>query len=253
MHRFYHAQLTTLADSRPDSASVRELSGTAVELTKEESHHASKVLRLSPGDAVVLFDGAGTTALATIAKIGSRVVVRIDELRHEPPPRPRLTMACPIPKGPRADAMVDQLSQLGCDELIPLRTARSIVDPRDAKLERFQRACIESAKQCQRAHVMHIAPLASLHELMKSSEHDLKLIALPDGQSLPSRETLNEAQNVLVLIGPEGGWLDEEVHDATKSGFLPWKLGPLVMRIETAAITATSIVRYMTMNPANTT
>lgn len=246
MHRFYHPPLAALAPSLAAAAAASALSAGCGELTKEESHHAAKVLRLKAGDVITLFDGAGTTATATITTIGSRVTVRFMEFHHQPPLKPRLTIAAAIPKGPRADAMVEQLSQLGCDELIPLRTARSIVDPRDAKLERFARACIESAKQCERAHLMTIAPLTTMHELLHRSDHDLRLIALPTATESLGSDGLRLAQRVLVLIGPEGGWMDEEIDDARQAGCIPWSLGPHVMRIETAAITAAALVRYLT-------
>ena len=245
MYRFYHPQLASLLSAAAPILSEPGLSAPTVELTKDESHHAFKVLRLSPGQTIGLFDGAGTTATANIVNLASRVNVHITSAQSHPVPAKRLTIASAIPKGPRADAMIDQLSQTGCDEVIPLRSARSIVDPRDAKLERFQRGCVESAKQCGRAHLMTIAPSMSLHELLRSSEHDLKLIGLPEATSVLSRETVASARHILILIGPEGGWLDEEIHDAKEAGCIAWCFGPHVMRIETAAIAAAALVRYL--------
>lgn len=242
MHRFYHPPLAAF---RPPAAAAAALS-VGGELSKEESHHAAKVLRLKAGDVITLFDGAGTTASATITAIGSRVTVRFMAVHHQPPVKPRLTIAAAVPKGSRADAMVEQLSQLGCDELVPLRTARSIVDPRDAKLERFQRACIESAKQCGRPHLMSIAPLTTLHELLHRSDHDLRLLALPAAAEPLDSNALRQARQVLALVGPEGGWMDEEIHDARQAGCIAWSLGPHVMRIETAATAAAALVRYLT-------
>jgi 16S rRNA (uracil1498-N3)-methyltransferase len=135
--------------------------------------------------------------------------------------------------------MVNQISQLGVDELVPLRTARSIVDPRDKKLDRFRKAAVESAKQCGRDHVMAIADTADLTTAL-SRPCDMKLLADPAGDPLPS---LDKAGDVLVLIGPEGGWTDDERQQAQAGGCATWRFAAHVLRIETAAAAAAAIVR----------
>lgn len=246
MHRFHFPHLASIPGIAAASTSP-VLSDMLVELEKEESHHAAKVLRLRVGEAVGLFDGNGVTAQGVIEKLGSRVAVRLSSVLRVAVPVPRIDVAVALPKGARADVMIEQLSQLGCDSIIPLRTRRSIVDPRETKLDRFARAAIESAKQCGRAHVMTIATPVNFGPALWKSPHDLRLIASPGGAS---HEALNArllgAKNVLILIGPEGGWAEEELKDANDAGCEAWSLGPHVMRIETAAAAAVTVARYVT-------
>lgn len=233
--------------SLPPPLKAGGLSESVVDLDEAESHHAARVLRLRVGDAVTLFDGAGRLAQGVAASVGRRVAVRLSRVEDVPAPAPAIDVAAAVPKGSRADAMVEQLSQLGANRWIPLRTQRSIVDPRDSKLDRFARAAIESAKQCGRAHVMQISGTMTLAELWRL-EHDLRLIASPGQQGGGDiAALLRQAQRVLILVGPEGGWAEEELNDAALAGCRPWSLGPHILRIETAAAAAAAVVRYLAM------
>ncbi|MEX2213270.1 MAG: RsmE family RNA methyltransferase [Phycisphaeraceae bacterium] len=247
MQRFLCDQLKGLAAGEGG----QHLSDASVALSAEESHHAVRVLRLKAGDWVELLDGSGRVAEGTIEQAGRKVTVRVASMRTEQALKPRLDVAVAIPKGPRADAMVEQLSQLGVDRLIPLRTTRSIVDPRDNKLERFSRAAMESAKQCGRAHMMRVEPTADFGPSLLSLDHDLRLFAsTADADDKSVDERLRETCRVLVLIGPEGGWTVDEADAAKNAGCVPWRLGPHVMRIETAAVAAAAIVRRITWTEA---
>jgi 16S rRNA (uracil1498-N3)-methyltransferase len=231
MRRFYCPDI-----SAPDAAREPTLSAA---LDREQSHHALRVLRLRPGDAVRLFNGNGTVAEGVIKIAESPVQIRLTDIRQSPPLTPRLTIACALPKGPRADDMVNQLSQLGTDRLIPLRTRHSVVDPRDKKLDRFRKSAIESAKQCGRDYVMAVEDAADLAAVL-SQPYDVKLLGDPAGKPLA---TVGAACDVLVLIGPEGGWTDQEMQQARDSGCVTWRFAPYVLRIETAAVAAAAIIR----------
>src|SRR5690606_34496406 len=125
------------------------------------------------------------------------MAVAVEAVRTDPPMRPRLTVAAAIPKGDRAMDMVAALSQLGVDELAPLAAERSVVEPRAGKLERFERAAVESAKQCGRNHLMAVSPVATLAEVL-ARPFDQRLIAAKDGAAL---NVLSPApQSALVLI-----------------------------------------------------
>lgn len=217
-------------------------------LDRDQAHHARKVLRLSPGDEAELWDGQGGVALGRLlaGSNTSAAFELLDVKRHEPL-KPMLTLAAAMPKGPRADEMVSQLSQAGVDRLIPLRTQRSVVDPRDAKLERLARLAIESGKQCHRPWKMEVLSVMTLDALFELAA-DVRLMADPAGQSTSSIEdSMAQAKHILLLIGPEGGWTQGERVMAQQARVQRWNIAPYVLRIETAAVAAAAIVRYLTM------
>ena len=244
--RFYCTDLPTPPDDEAASAAATPLSDVPrdVELDRDQTHHARTVLRLEPGAVIELFNGTGTVAQAVVERWAARATVRITAAKFVPLARPRLDLAVCLPKGPRADAMVGQLGQLGVDRLIPLRTARSIVEPRPRRLERFQRAAVTAAKQCRRAYLLTVAPPADLRQAL-DSEHDLKLIADPAAEPLEALPTrVAAARRILVLIGPEGGWTSDELSAAHAAGAVPWCFSTYVLRIETAAAAAAAILRH---------
>ena len=234
MHRFF---CTTLPQS-----------GETLTLSRDETHHARKVLRLDPGDAIGLLDGKGGVGEGVIdAWVGGEAIVRVTQAQQLAPTRPRIVIATAIPKGPRAQDMVDQLSQVGVARFVPLIAERSTVDPGEGKIERFERTVLESAKQCARAWVMEVGKAVEPKTIL-AEPHDVKLIAAPGGTTIGAADLvakISSAASVLILIGPEGGWTDEELTIADTAGATRWSLGPHVMRIETAAVAAGAIATYL--------
>ncbi len=231
-----------------------DLTTAAAQLDAEQATHARKSLRLAVGDAVELYDGKGAVAQGTIAELGKTMVVAIDSRRTVAAPKPAIDLAVAIPKGPRADALVDGVSQAGADRLIPLVTEWSVVEPGKGKQGRFERIAAESAKQCERAWLMIIETPTKLEDLLGRAGYDSILLAdLQDvqqaGFDVQNASTLlRSAQRIAVLVGPEGGWSPRERELATAAGCLPWRFGPHVMRIETAAVAAVAILRSMVGN-----
>ncbi|MBI1367907.1 MAG: RsmE family RNA methyltransferase [Planctomycetes bacterium] len=225
-----------------------DLTPTLIELDDEQARHARKSLRLAIGDRVSLFNGLGDVAAGIVREAGRSLVIERQAVEYVAPLTPAIDLAVAIPKGARADGLIEKASELGADRLIPLLTDRSIVDPREGKLDRFARMAIESAKQCGRPHLLHINPPTRLTDLFAARDHDVKLIAdtadAPGVHDLPTR--IRAARRVLVLIGPEGGWTDAERAAAKARNFIAWRLGPHVMRIETAAAAALAILRGLT-------
>ena len=199
-------------------------------------------MRISPGDAVELFDGKGIVVAGKVVEAGRTVAIEITARQEVPPLTPRIELAVALPKGDRAAVLIEKASELGADRVIPLITDRSVVDPREGKLERLRRIAVESAKQCGRAWLMEVAEPIPLERALRDPDYDLKLIADTvdaAGNSLPQPIP----RSVLVLIGPEGGWTDAERTAAADAGFQFWRLGPHVLRIETAALAAVAILR----------
>ncbi|XAM01249.1 RsmE family RNA methyltransferase [Phycisphaeraceae bacterium D3-23] len=243
----------SLSDSADGSA------GRVVALDRDQSRHAQRVLRLEAGDPVQLLDGQGHVARAKVAEIsGAGVSCVVESVRRVDQVRPQIILATAIPKGPRGDAMANDLAQLGADVLVPMRTARSVVHPGDGKLERYRKQSAEAGKQCGRAWWMAVAELtafdAVLSEYGASSGSDgdadedatLRLLANPAGEptgAIASR--LTGAALAVVLVGPEGGFTPQEIDAARDAGFVPWRFAPHILRVETAAAAAVAVLRAL--------
>ncbi len=227
-----------------------DLSGDRITLSDDQAAHARKSLRLSVGETVELYDGRGGSAACEIVELSRQMVVDVREREYVEPLLPVLDLAVAIPKGPRADALVDAVSQLGVDRLIPLITEYSVVEPGANKLTRYERIAAESAKQCRRAYLMTIDPLTKLEAFFESDAYDR--VILSDLQGLQTEELLDgssmihEARRVLLLVGPEGGWSARERERAAEAGWVSWRFGPNVLRVENAAAAGVAILRAMT-------
>ncbi|MEM9413903.1 MAG: RsmE family RNA methyltransferase [Planctomycetota bacterium] len=228
-------------------------------LDRDQSRHAQRVLRLDAGDRVQLLDGRGTVAQAKIVELGgagvSCEVVSIDRAAR---PSPQVTLASAIPKGPRGDAMANDLAQLGADVLVPMRTARSVVHPGDGKLDRYRKQSAEAGKQCGRSWWMEVAGLAEFDAVLaehgaRAGQSDdaqrgkvLRLLADPAGASTSAiAPQLAGADSVVVLVGPEGGFTAQEAAAAREAGFLPWRFAPHILRVETAAAAVVAVLRTL--------
>ena len=205
-----------------------------VRLEGPEAHHLAVVCRLRPGDAVCLFNGDGREYPAEVREAGKRAVT-LEVRAVEAPARElpfRLEIAAPLPKGDRAAFLIEKLTELGVTAFTPLQTVRSVVHPREAKLDRLARHVIEASKQCSRNVLMEVRPLTELAEfLRREGLPSRKLLAHPEGSPMAPA-----AQDVAAAVGPEGGFTDEEVEAAREAGWTAVGLGPRVLRVETAAL-----------------
>ena len=206
-----------------------------------EAHHLAVVCRLRPGDAVCLFNGDGREYHAVILEAGKRSV-ELDVQRVAAPERElpfHLEIAVPLPKGDRAQFLVEKLTELGVKRLTPLRTARSVVHPGESKLEKLERWAIEASKQCGRNVLLEIAPLTDWAVYCGGGDlPEQRWLAHPGGPERaegvsPPRTT---ALDRVFAVGPEGGFTEEEVERACALGWRRIGLGPRILRVETAAV-----------------
>lgn len=215
-----------LCPSLPDRGPVR--------LPEAESRHLATVLRAAPGDEVELLDGRGKRARARFSRLdGGRALVDVLEAETVPAPRTgRVGLAAAVPKGSRADWMIEKAVEAGVEVFFPILARRGVATAEGAeKRARWERIAVESAKQCGRAtlpELLEPRPLAQVLE--ETAGWPLRLLADPAGGPaghLP-------AGDAVVFVGPEGGWAPEE--RALFSKFRPVRLGPYTLRVETAAL-----------------
>ena len=231
-------------------------------LSPQESHHLVTVNRARAGDTVVVFNGRGTewtSELVSDRKNGALLKVR---QTHTAPPLPfEITLGQALPQGPAMDAIVRKATEIGAARIAPLETARTQVhlgaDRSQRKIEKWQTAALEAAKQCGNPFLPEILPVQNAGSFIASAhDFDLKLIASlhPGAKSLKQvlatfRTTHSRVpKKVLWLVGPEGDFTPAEMSEAQTSGFEPITLGPLVLRCETAATYALSVLSYELLN-----
>ncbi|MAE63467.1 MAG: hypothetical protein CMJ18_04275 [Phycisphaeraceae bacterium] len=222
-------------------AGREELSDPEVDLDGGQAHHLRDVLRLREGDPVEVFDGAGCVGAGRMAGRGGVV---LESVRRVAAPVPAIDLAVALPKGPRGDDLVAVASQLGAARLIPLRTQRSTVHPRPTRYARFEKIAVESARQCGRAYLLKVSPTTPFEDVLREG-HDLRVMTAPNAARDEIASRLQSARRVLVLVGPEGGWTDDEVDLAGRAGCAALCLGANVLRIETAAAAALAVVAYL--------
>ena len=227
-------------------------------LSSDESHHLVIVNRAAKGDTVVAFNGRGAEWICELADDSrSQAVLKVRFAQQAKPLPFEITLGQALPKGPHMDAIVRKATELGTAQIVPLESERTQVQLEgarsDKKIEKWQTAALEAAKQCGNPWLPEIAPVHKDTAFMESARgYDLKLIASLQPGAKPLKAVLAAFQaaqgrppkKVLWLIGPEGDFTPAESSLAKSAGFEPITLGPLVLRCETAAIYALSVLSH---------
>ncbi len=247
MHRFYIS---------PDDWNPREMT-----LREGEAHHARDVLRMKQGDRVVVFNGRGREITAEILDFAKNEV-RLRKLQENetPPLRCRITLGQAIPKGKNMDLIVQKAVEIGAAEIAPLISERTIVDldSKDAehKQAKWQQIAIEAAKQCGQNWLPAIQTPRKLKDFFgQQSSHDLRLIGSLQPDAIHLKQVLADYREqhgdrparVLMMVGPEGDFTPAELSLAKSNGCQPITLGPIILRVETAAIYCLSVLSYELM------
>ena len=229
----------------------------SVTLGPDEARHARDVLRLRGGDEAYVFDGAGREfrcALREFDRDGAVLdVLEEVELAHAETALD-LTLAIALLKGEKFDLVVQKATELGASHIIPVATTRADVRIRDdddakRKVTRWQRIALEASKQCGRTRLMEIAEPVEFSSMIgrATNDRDLRLMfAERNGTSLATVANNSQAPHakVFALIGPEGGWSDEEIEAAREAGWNIISLGGRTLRAETAAIVITALLQH---------
>ncbi|UVT20917.1 MAG: 16S rRNA (uracil(1498)-N(3))-methyltransferase [Nitrospira sp.] len=225
----------------------------AITVTDDLLTHLRNSLRVSIGESLWFGNGLGTRYRAEITDVSKGALTgRILDTIQEPPRRvPRLFLGQSLLKGEKMDWVIQKAAELGVDTLMPIESRHSVVqlkaDRVDHQLARWQRIALEAAQQSEQWRVPSITPPHSLISLLRSHVTDtvtLMLTERRDGNNLQTIELPHDATgSILVLIGPEGGWSKEEMLAAEQAEIQPITLGQHILRAETAAIAAISIVQ----------
>jgi 16S rRNA (uracil1498-N3)-methyltransferase len=229
-------------------------------LSGSEAHHARDVLRMRVGERLVLFNGRGHEITAEIVDLGGdEIELRKLHQAETPPLQCRIVLAQAIPKGKNMDLIVQKAVEIGATEIAPIVSDRTIVqiDSESAvqKQSKWQQIAVEAAKQCGQNWVPHVHEPKKLPELLSAAADelfDLQLIGSlqPGAQHLKkvltdySTEHQHSPRSVLMLVGPEGDFTPAELALARRYGCQPITLGPIILRVETAAIYCLSILSY---------
>jgi 16S rRNA (uracil1498-N3)-methyltransferase len=212
-----------------------------VEVDGPEAHHLATVCRLRTGDSVHLFNGDGREYEAVVLGVARRAV-RLEITGENSPARElpfRLEIAAPLPKGERAPFLVEKLTELGVTTFTPLQTTRSVVLPRDTKLDRLQRHVIEASKQCGRNVLMGIAPLIPWSDFLRRTDLPARRVLLhPGGAAIEA----GSFADVVAAVGPEGGFTEEEVGCAVGASWSAVGMGSRILRVETAALAVATVL-----------
>jgi 16S rRNA (uracil1498-N3)-methyltransferase len=239
-------------------ARPEELRGETLQLSREESRHAAQVLRLRVGDAVVVLTGEGEECHGEVSGVRNDAVsVRIVRRQTHARPAYRLRLLQAVPKGKAMDSIVQKATELGVDRIVPLLTERTVPDvggaAAAAKRERWLGIAVESMKQCGTPWLPEIDEPTPIEAFAKRSDRmELSLVAsLQPGAQHPRRcfeafvrERGHLPGSVEVWIGPEGDFAPVELDRIIELGAMPITLGRLVLRSDTAAICALSVVQY---------
>jgi len=224
--------------------------GTTQQLPESAAVHVTRVLRLAAGDPITLFDGTGTDYEAVLKVVArSGVVAQVGRghvVERESPLA--VTLLQGISRGPRMDTVMQKATELGVHRLQPVQTGRSVVrldaERAEARREHWQRIVISACEQCGRSILPEVLPARPLGEALQLLAPGTVGLTLDPRGSAGLDELVGTSSTVALAIGPEGGFTDEEVQTLIKAGFRGLRLGPRILRTETAPLAALAILQF---------
>jgi 16S rRNA (uracil1498-N3)-methyltransferase len=229
-----------------------QVSGSRITITGEDVRHIATVLRMKAGDELLLCDGEGFEYAVKIAQVDrSEIVTEIIGQWKREILSPRITLGQGLPKSDKMDLIVQKATELGAASIVPLATERTIVKIKDEgkRIQRWRKIVREAAMQSQRPDIPAVEGIKVFSEFIRAlvpGPRTLLLLPWEEGTE-PIKTVLRNAPgvtNIIVLIGPEGGFSSAEAELARGSGFHLVSLGPNILRTETAAIAVLGMIGY---------
>lgn len=233
-------------------------SGTVL-LQGKEHHHLSRVARIKTNEKIWLFDDLGTNYLARVEKLDKdSTQLSILEKMEKEEPRVKITLAQALLKSKKMDMILQVSTELGVDTIIPVITARTVVKINgkiESKMERWKKITQSATKQSKRSHLPRILSPVNLEDLTRRRDEEKKLL-LSENKGIYLKDILiqnsgSEIQkagppfSVCVLVGPEGGWAEEEEKYILNNGFEAVTLGNRTLRAETAALCSLALISHL--------
>lgn len=232
--------------------SADRITGNNIYLTGDEVHHIRNVMRNKPGDRIIVFSGDGYDYACVIEEMSSRQIHcrLVEKFPSQGEPQTNITIAQSLVKGDKLEWIVQKGTEIGASAFQPFQSTRSIIkinaQKETKKRDRWQRIAKEAAEQSHRGKVPAVLPVLSWNAMLDEIEKfPLALIAYEKG-GMPINQVMLkfQAEKILLLIGPEGGFTEEEIDEAYARGAVPITLGPRILRAETAPLVALSCLLF---------
>ena len=220
-----------------------------------DAKHISKVLRMQPGDKIQIVSDDGVTAIAEIVSLqADNVVVRcLEKLAESHEPSVKITLAQGLAKGEKMDFIIQKAVEMGASSIVPVAMEHSVVRlegaKADKKVERWQKIAEAAAKQSKRDIIPQVQSVQTMQQMLANNDLQHKIIAYEceDRRGLKTAlQSCDNLQELLLIIGPEGGISEFELEMARKNGAVPVSLGKRILRAETAGVVALSAILYET-------
>lgn len=232
---------------------INQINGNKVVILGDDFHHITKVMRMKQGDKIVVASNGKSWLCEIVDFFEKEVHARIVEELHENKELPVLvTIAHGLVRREKSEEVIDKITQLGAFEYVQVVMERSNVklndEKLDKKIERMNKIAKEASEQSHRTNKLLVSKPLTFKELLKNTKkYDLLLYAYEKAEqdkSLKKLLTTNKYQNILVLIGPEGGISEQEVRILEENNFLPITLGPRILRTEVAPTYVMAAISY---------
>lgn len=237
---------------------IPQIYNEAMKITGADARHISKVLRMQPGERVQIVSDDGVTALAQITALdGESVTVRcLEKIAESHEPRVKLILAQGLAKGEKMDFIIQKAVEMGACSVVPVAMEHSVVRLEGAraakKAERWQRIAESAAKQSKRDIIPQVQAVQNFEQMLAANDRGTKIIAYECEDRLSLKAALRAAakngaiEELLLIIGPEGGISEGELAQAQAAGAVPVSLGRRILRVETAGLVAISAIFYET-------
>jgi len=224
---------------------------------QQEIHHLLDVLRLKEEDLICIFNGRGQEAACRITKLSRKIVETkmISLKKNKPKKKASIILACAIPKKAKFELVIEKCTELGVDEIIPLKTKRTEVHLNKEKAQkkslRYQTVAINAVKQSKRVTVPRIHPVTKFEDLINSfGQEDIVFLPCLTGKRIPLHKAfpslIADKKRIIFLIGPEGDFTPQEIDLAVQSRCIPVSLGNTVLKVDTAAISVVAMANLLT-------